>query len=143
MEVFEAANTAVASSTSSTRVVSPSSDEQQDWQTEAAPTPSYDPRSPYVRFVVCASLSGFFIAHLPTEDPRLKAVFWNFEGGLLHVCTVIASDDFEFEKLIYAAELTFIERFPKVQTDFYVLPQDGRSLDEVRPDGCVQVYPTT
>ena len=101
----------------------------------------YNKSSKYVQTIVTASLADFFVTHLPCEDDRLKAVFWQFEGAVLRIWTIIASDDFEFEKLIYRAEKNFLRKFPKVHSDFYVVFQQGRRLNEVAPTEANQAYP--
>lgn len=101
----------------------------------------YNKASKYVQTIVTASLADFFVTHLPCEDERLKAVFWQFEGAVLRIWTIIEGDDFEFEKLIYRAEKQFLRKFLKVHSDFYVVFQQGRRLDEVSPTEANQAYP--
>ena len=107
-----------------------------DWENVA-----YHPSSLYVQTIVSASLADFFVTFLPCEDSRLKAVFWQFEGAMLRVWTIISSDDFEFEKRIYSAEKSFLTRFQNVQSDFYVVFQEDRDLAEVTPADSHQAYP--
>ena len=115
------------------RLISGDGHHQVDVQADRSDLLSYQSSSRYVQTIVSASLADFFVSFLPTEDARLKAVFWQFEGAVLRICTIIESDDFEFERAIYGAERKFLEKFPDVPSDFYVIFQQGRGLEEIRP----------
>lgn len=83
---------------------------------------------------VTHALDQFFVARLP-QDPRVKRVYWDSDDDTLKVWTVIPAPDFEFEVLIYQAQLGFMGMFPTYGCEFYVIYQFGKRLEDITPQG--------
>jgi hypothetical protein len=89
---------------------------------------------PKVATLVTHSLERFFVEKLP-HDPRDEHVYWDSEDDVLKIWTIIPEPDFELEEPIYAAQMAFMDRFPRYQCDFSVIYRFGKPLDDVSPQG--------
>ncbi len=92
---------------------------------------------PYVYSTVSNSLGKFFVSFLP-RDARIRDVLWAFEPHLLlRVWTVIDEPDFEFEKYIYEAERSFLDKIDDVACDFSIVYAFGKPISDIRPTGAI------
>lgn len=94
---------------------------------------------PYVYSNVSNSLGKFFVSFLP-RDARIRDVLWTFEPNfLLRVWTVVDEPDFEFEKHIYEAERSFLDKIDDVACDFTIVYAFGKPISDIRPTGAISV----
>ena len=100
--------------------------------------PTEWPRLPNISSTVTHSLAKFFVSKLP-EDPRIERVYWAFEGAVLRIWTIIDHPDYEFEKIIYEAQLQFMDTFPELECDFSVIYRLGKPLEDFELEGATPV----
>lgn len=79
-----------------------------------------------------ATLDECFAAMLP-DDPRVEHVFWDLDDDTLRVYVVLPEPDFALESPIYEAQLAFMDKFPTIACDFYVLYRFGKPPMSVAP----------
>lgn len=87
---------------------------------------------------VANSLAKFFLERLP-KDNRIEHVYWFSEDDVLKVWIVIPEPDFNLEEPVYAAQMWFIEKFPDLACDFYVIYRFGKSVKDIEPQGAHKI----
>jgi len=100
--------------------------------------PSEWPRLPNISSTVTHSLAKFFLSKLP-DDLRIERVYWAFEGTVLRIWTILDHPDYEFEKIIYEAQLQFMDTFPDLECDFSVIYRLGKSVENLKIEGAMLV----
>ena len=96
--------------------------------------PTLWPCAPHASSTIKDSLADYFVASLP-EDQRIERVYWDFDGIILKVWTIVNVPDDEVEDPIYDAQLRFMARFPELDCDFVVIYRLGKALDDMWPAG--------
>ncbi|RJQ36714.1 hypothetical protein C4552_02360 [Candidatus Parcubacteria bacterium] len=63
----------------------------------------------------------------------VHAVFFEREGRVTHIWTVLSADDRSVEEAVYAGERKIIDKLGSTPLDFHLVVRDGRPLDERFP----------
>jgi hypothetical protein len=69
------------------------------------------------------------------EVQQVEAIFWRSEAERLAVWTVISAFDRDVEDLVFDAEGSILDSFPKIRIGFSVLYRLDCELEALRPSG--------
>lgn len=99
------------------------------------------PSEPGISDGVSRSVESLFAKQL-SGIRGVERIFVRKDNDFFRVWVVIPTKDLALEDQIYAAQLSFMDRFRDIPFDFTVIFREGKDAASIQPSGARLVHPT-
>lgn len=106
-----------------------------------SPQSSKAPSEPGISDSVSRSVESLFAKQL-SGIRGVERIFVRKDDDFFRVWVVIPMMDLALEDQIYAAQLSFMNRFRDIPFDFTVIFREGKDIASIQPSGARLVHPT-